>query len=66
MGEEIGVNVAVESKGTGVNVVQGIGVEVFVGGTEIGVQATNKTRRKIQKLERFMKLSILSITFSVL
>jgi hypothetical protein len=62
----IAVSVTVGRIGTEVNVEEGTGVGIFVGGTGRGVQATNKTKRRIQKPERFMKISILSIAFGVL
>jgi hypothetical protein len=65
-GVEVGVSVGVGSTGTGVNVAEGLGKAGFVGGTEIGVQATDKTRRRIQMPERFMKISILSVASGVL
>ena len=60
MGEGMEVNVAVDRIGMGVNVLEGTDAGVSVGETGRGVQAANKTRRSIQKPERFMKISMLS------
>jgi len=61
-----GVSVAVGRTGVGVNVSKGTGIGVPVDEPEEGVQATNKTRRKIQKPERLMKISVPFAAFGVL
>jgi hypothetical protein len=64
--EGTGVSVAVGRTAVEVNMVEGTDMGALVGTTEEGVQAANKISRKIQKPERFMKISILFAAFGVL
>src|SRR5688500_9921800 len=61
-----GVSVAVERTGAGVKVLEGTGAGVLVNETGRGAQPTDKTRRRRQKLKRYMKISIRSVAFGVL
>jgi hypothetical protein len=55
-----GVSTTVGETGTGVNVdvAEGIGVSVGTGGGGNGPQATSRTKRTIQNLERDMRVSL--------